>query len=345
MSTNKLLHRLVVLITMVSPIAGQVATPSTAPRGQLVDVGGYRLHLHCTGKGSPTVVFENGSADFSFVWDLVQPDVSKFTRACSYDRAGSAWSDPGPMPRSFEQINLELHTALQRASIRGPYVLVGQSYGGFLVRAFAEKYKSEVVGLVLVDAAHENERIMMQDKVVRIRDMAKGGTLPPPRLQLNDAETKQYAELRQKPTEAGPTAVEPPLDKLSTEDQKAELWAIVQPFLPIAVGSELDSSQEEIAVWYSAKKLSTTPLGDVPLVVISRGEGGYPDTPEVSGKQLDQERREEQAELTYLSHNSKQIIAEHSGHNVHLEDPKLVVQAIHEVVDTARGKGKLAVGQ
>jgi len=107
---------------------------------------------------------------------------------------------------------------------------------------------------------------MMQDKVVRIRDMAKGATLPPPRLQLNDAETKQYAELRQKPAEAGPTAVEPPLDKLSTEDQKAELWAIVQPFLPIAVGSELDSSQEEIAVWYLAKKLSTTPLGDVPRV-------------------------------------------------------------------------------
>ena len=125
--------------------------------------------------------------------------------------------------------------------------------------------------------------------------MAKGATLPQPRLQLNDAEKKQYVELRQKPAEAGPTAVEPPLDKLSTEDQKAELWAIVQPFLPIAVGSELDSSQEEIAVWYSAKKISTTPLGDIPLVVISRGEGGYPDTPEVSGKQLDQERREEQA--------------------------------------------------
>ena len=238
-----------------------------------------------------------------------------------------------------------VHTALQKAGIRGPYVLVGQSYGGFLVRAFAEEYKSEVVGVVLVDAAHENQRIMMQDKVVRIRDMAKGATLPPPRLQLNDAETKQYAELRKKPAEAGATAVEPPLDKLSTEDQKAELWAIVQPFLPIAVGSELNSSQEEIAVWYSAKKLSTTPLGDVPLVVISRGEGGYPDTPEVSGKQLDQERREEQAELTHLSHNSKQIIAEHSGHNIHLEDPALVVQAIHAVVDAARGKGKLAVGQ
>jgi pimeloyl-ACP methyl ester carboxylesterase len=345
MPTNKLLHRVVVFIAMVSPLAGQVATPSPAPLGKLVDVGGYRLHLHCTGQGSPTVVFENGSADFSFVWDFVQPDVSKFTRACSYDRAGSAWSDPGPLPRSFEQINLELHTALQKAGIRGLYVLVGQSYGGFVVRAFAEKYKSEVVGVVLVDAAHENERIMMQGKVVRIRDMAKGATLPRPRLRLNDAEKKQYAELRRKTAEAGPTAVEPALDNLSPEDQKAELWAIVQPFLATAVGSELDSSQEEIAVWYSAKKISTTPLGDISLVVISRGEGGYPDTPEVSGKQLDQERREEQAELTHLSRNSKQIIAEHSGHNIHLEDPALVVQAIHAVVDAARGKSKMAVGR
>jgi hypothetical protein len=182
---------------------------------------------------------------------------------------------------------------------------------------------------------------MMQDQVVRIRDMAKGATLPPPRLQLNEAEQKQYAELRQKPALGGPTAVEPPLDKLSVEDQKAELWAITQPFLPISVGSELDSSQEEIAVWYSAKKISTTPLGDMPLIVISRGEGGYPDTKEVTGKQLDDERKEEQAELTKLSHNSKQIIAEHGGHNIHVEDPALVIGAIREVVDAARNNKKL----
>ena len=164
-------------------------------------------------------------------------------------------------------------------------------------------------------------------------------------MHLNDAEKKQYAELRQKPAEAGPTAVEPPLDKLPPEDQKAELWAITQPFLPMAVGSELDSSQAEIAVWYSTKKLSTTPLGNIPLVVISRGEGGYADTPEVSGKQLNQERRQEQAELTHLSRNSKQVIAEHSGHNIPLEDPVLVIQAIHEVVEAARGEGNLAAGR
>ena len=332
--------RIALMATLLMPLKGECAT-MPAPPGQLVDIGGYKLHLHCTGQGAPTVLFENGSADFSFIWDLVQPDVAKFTRACSYDRAGSAWSDPGPVPRSFNQINLELYTALQKAGVGGPYVLVGQSYGGFVVRAFAERYKSDVVGVVLVDAAHENERVLIQGKAVRIRAIAKGATLPAPRLELNDGEKKQYAELRQQPPQAGPEAVEPPLDKLPPEDQKLYLWAIVQPFLPISVGSELDSSQEVIAVWYASKKLSSVPLGDMPLIVISRGEGGCPDTPEVSGKQLDQERKEQQAELVHLSHNSKQVIAGHSGHNIHIEDPALVIQQIRDVVETVRNKRKL----
>lgn len=169
--------------------------------------------------------------------------------------------------------------------------------------------------------------------------------MPPPRLQLTDAEKKQYAELRQKPAEAGPTAVEPPLDKLSPEDQKLYLWAIVQPFLPLTVGSELDSSQEEIALWYAAKKIATTPLGDMPLVVISRGKGDYPDIPEVSGKQLDQERREEQAELVHLSRQGRQVIAKNSDHNIHLEDPVLVIREIRALVKVARSKQKLSSGR
>src|SRR4051812_29963928 len=80
--------------------------------GILVDAGGHKLHLNIQGKGSPTVVFENGSGDFSFIWALVQPEVAKFTQAVSYDRAGFAWSEPGPIPRTGEQICFELHTAL-----------------------------------------------------------------------------------------------------------------------------------------------------------------------------------------------------------------------------------------
>src|SRR5579872_7259624 len=85
-----------------------------APRGQMVDLGGHRLHIDCRGKGSRTVVIENGFDEFSFDWTLVQSQVASFARVCTYDRAGYAWSDPGPAPRTFDQINLELHDALKK---------------------------------------------------------------------------------------------------------------------------------------------------------------------------------------------------------------------------------------
>jgi hypothetical protein len=85
------------------------------PVGRLIDLGGHRLHLHCTGRGRPTVVIETGLGDFSFDWILVQQRVERDLRVCTYDRAGYAWSDPGPLPRTFDQLNLELHDALARA--------------------------------------------------------------------------------------------------------------------------------------------------------------------------------------------------------------------------------------
>ena len=112
--------------------------PFPAP-GRLVDVGGWRLHLSCTGEArpsQPTVILEAGLGDFSVEWSLVQPGVSRFARVCSYDRAGDGWSDIGPHPRTFRQIVYELHTLLERAGVRGPFVLVGHSYGGWLVRQY-----------------------------------------------------------------------------------------------------------------------------------------------------------------------------------------------------------------
>jgi pimeloyl-ACP methyl ester carboxylesterase len=113
--------------------AGFVLAASTSepkPPGRLADLGGHRLHVNCTGKGSPTVVVETGLGDFSFDWVLVQSRVSAFARICTYDRAGYAWSDPGPKPRTFSQLNLELRDALSKLGEPGPFVLVGHSYGG-----------------------------------------------------------------------------------------------------------------------------------------------------------------------------------------------------------------------
>src|SRR5229473_3241447 len=115
--------------------------------GRIVPAGdGARLNLYCTGNGSPTVVFESGWEDWAPAWAIVQPRIAQWTRACSYDRAGAGFSDPGPMPRTSVRIADELYTALHNAGIAGPYVLVGHAFGGDCVRTFAERYLPEVAG-------------------------------------------------------------------------------------------------------------------------------------------------------------------------------------------------------
>src|SRR5512138_3062311 len=103
------------------------------PPGQLVDVGGYRLHINCTGTGSPTVVIVAGAGDWSTTWGVVQPEVAKTTRVCTYDRAGLGWSDANSLPSDAARFARELHTLLQNANVPGPYVMVGHSLGGFIV--------------------------------------------------------------------------------------------------------------------------------------------------------------------------------------------------------------------
>ncbi len=125
--------------------------------GQLVDVGGYKLHINCIGQGSPTVILESGLANPSSIWGWVQPEVAHATRVCAYDRAGVGWSDPGPEPRDGLQIARDLHTLLGKANVPGPYVLVGHSTGGLYVRVYAAQYPQDVVGMVLVDVEHPDQ--------------------------------------------------------------------------------------------------------------------------------------------------------------------------------------------
>lgn len=131
------------------------ATP--APAGILVDVGSHKLHLYCTGEGTPVVILESGLGGTTNDWRKVQPAVSKFTRVCSYDRAGMGWSEAGPMPRASARFVKELRTVLQNADIPGPYILAGHSLGGIYVRHFARLHPEEVAALVLVDGSHEDQ--------------------------------------------------------------------------------------------------------------------------------------------------------------------------------------------
>ena len=130
---------------------------ATPPPGHLVDIGGYRLHLWCTGDGAPAVILDTGLGGSSADWGFVQPDVARFTRVCSYDRAGMGYSDPGPSPRTARRIASELAELLVRSGIGGPVVLVGASIAGFDVRVFASDHPERAAGLVLVDASHEDQ--------------------------------------------------------------------------------------------------------------------------------------------------------------------------------------------
>jgi len=161
-------------------------TPPSGPApGVLVDIGGHKLHIRCVGPAdaTATVILEAGGGGFSTTWSRVQDLLPSRVRSCAYDRAGSGWSEPGPAPRTMKQEVFELHALLRAAKVRGPLVLVGHSIGGLLVRLYADRYGSDVVGVVLVDPAHESAVLysLPLGRWVRLREQARDRVVPDPR--------------------------------------------------------------------------------------------------------------------------------------------------------------------
>lgn len=312
-----------------------MAWAAPPPPGRMVDLDGHRLHLLCSGAGRPTVVVENGLGDFSIDWALVQSQVARFARICTYDRAGYAWSEPGPEPRTFDQLNLELRQALRRAGERGPFVLVGHSFGGPVVRNFAQRYPRDVAGMVLVDAAFEHMRVGIGGgRTIRLGDGATGKTPPAPRLKMERA--KAGAQVN---PPAAPAELDPLLKALPVEYQQLHLWAQAQPQIEAAEASQREWSEEYFARWLKTSQEGS--LGKLPLLVLTRAEGRYPEGQDVPPAQMEAERREGQAKLAMLSRNSRQVMIP-SGHNMNLEAPDRVAEAIRSVVDAARHHGRLA---
>lgn len=296
--------------------------------GELIDVGGYRLHLNCTGKGSPTVLLEGGAGDFSLDWSLVQPKVAANTRVCSYDRAGYGWSDAGPLPRTMRQIVRELHTALKKARVKGPYVFVGQSYGGLLARVFASQYPKEIAGVVLVDSTHEDTEIMMNNKVTLLRELSRNRELPAVKTKMPPSTAPRTTAEKQNKS-SSPVTIGAPYNQLPPEVQQMRRWLMAQPKYDEARESEFDFLGEELGVMHEERAKNKIPLSDLPLIVLARG------------KNQREANKKLQADLVRLSRNSKQVIAENSGHHIHIDDPELVAKAILEVVNAIRQKTKL----
>jgi pimeloyl-ACP methyl ester carboxylesterase len=313
----------VLILVLVTVTIGAIAKSNLVEKypapGQLVDVGGYKLHIHCTGQGSPTVILEAGQSDYSLIWAYVQPEVAKTNRVCSYDRAGYGWSEPSPRPRTAIAEVEELHTLLVNANIPRPYVVVGHSLGGMLVRVYAHNYPDEVVGMVLVDSFHE-ERPIRNPEVTRLnRDAVK---------QLRIFSILNSTGIMALAPQSIPNRGLP-------EDTYAQYQAITA-----TTGYFETWISESLAVPESANEalaLQMTSFGNMPLIVLSAGQWDtISSLSDTENQKLWTDFQIQQSELMALSSVSKQTIAEQSGHHIQLDQPELVINAIRLLADEAR---------
>ena len=281
--------------------------------GQRVDVGGYRLHVHCVGEGSPTVVLDAGLGGFSLDWSLVQPELAATTRVCAYDRAGYGWSDPSPHARTPSQIADELHTLLVNAGIQGPYVLVGHSAAGKDLRLFANRYPQAVVGMVLIDARHESVDTNRSPEALAAEHTQQR------RFQRTIWAAARIGLVRAFWAAAWPQ-VFPATQNLSTET-RAEIGVLQARSQQVKT-----VLREDALLTHDNAQLSSAPsLGDVPLMVLAAGQNVEHDPLWLPAQQ----------QLAGLSSNAKLIVVEGSSHYIHWDQPMLVAGAIRQVVEAA----------
>lgn len=295
------------------------------PVGELYDVGGHRLHIHSTGEGSPSVILESGGASWSLDWHNVQSEVAKFTRVCSYDRAGFGWSNPGPKPRTSAQIVKELHALLEISAIAKPYILVGASAGGHTVRLYARQYPDEVIGLILLDARHESMEAKMPPAWKQMENSGKAMY----RFLLLASRLKVLSLLGKM---SGGSALPPAVSRLPLEIQPMYLEVGFQPKYFQANLDELE------ACTLSDQQLSAAgSLGDLPLTVIRHG---IPDLfakmPAGQAGQAELIWQELQVELSRRSTKGQLLVAEKSGHAIQIEQPELVTETIRQMVERSR---------
>jgi pimeloyl-ACP methyl ester carboxylesterase len=319
---------LAALTVGLSPAVAQSDSPS--PPGRLIDLGGYHLHLNCAGQGAPTVVLSPGAGDFSVDWALVQPEIAKATRVCSYDRGGEAWSDLGPAPRTMDQEVFDLHRLLIEGGEKAPYVLVGHSLGGMVARLFATRYRSETTGLVLVDAFSEDARLFLNGKLSRVRTTAQSRPIPSPRNSVRATDSlgsEDVQKIREFMTQfVGQPKSDPPFDKLPPSAQRERLWALSRPS-HYADGD--DYFAEITARVYAETNGTVHPMGDLPLIVLQRTRDNYP--PEYAAE-LSREHKEQQQRLAVLSSKGELIIVANAGHHIQLDRPDAVVRAVRSVI-------------
>ncbi|MDH5326332.1 MAG: alpha/beta hydrolase [Gammaproteobacteria bacterium] len=290
--------------------------------GRMVDVGGYEMHIQCMGQGEPTVVLEADHHDFSVQWAMVQPEVARYSRVCVYDRAGMGWSSPSPKPRTSSHMVDELHALLQNAGETAPYVMVGHFLGGLNARLYAHRFPQEVKGMVLLDAAHEDQH----NNIPELEDASRKSALL--------FNVMQWAQ------KLGALAVTPE----AIPDKGLNGEALQRYRAILATKHYFETAKDEAdALPDSLKELQQaqmSDLGRMPLIVVSRGmKAEMPGLSTSQSGEFESRWNQLQQELAQLSTNSRQIRALRSGHYIHLSEPQLVVRAVREVLLQVRKQG------
>ena len=315
------LSALAVAGAIYQAIATERAERAYPPPGEMVDVGGYSLHIDCVGQGSPTVVLDAGSGGFSAHWVRVQREVSGTTRVCAYDRAGMGWSEMGPDPRDAEQITGELHTLLKGANIEGPYVLVGHSFGGMYMQTYAARYPDEVAGVALVDTSTDPEQFSQPPEARDSNEPPKQKNAVVPRL------VRLGVSL---PARLGVVRLLSELDPASPDlpQQQREQMDALTP----STRQWSTSALEFFAPTQTLRLGSPGSLGNKPLAVVTAGESepGW---------------LKRQDELATLSSNSTHRVVKGASHASLLyerSDSQATSAAVDELVAAVRNDRQLA---
>ena len=281
--------------------------------GVLVDVGGHRLHVACAGAGGPTVVLDAALGSTSAHWAWVQQEVAKTTRVCAYDRAGLGWSESGPGPRDARQITGELHTLLANASIPGPYVIVvGHSLGGLYAQLYADRYREEVAGVVLVESSHPQQFTRLPDGQQNYEQARRLYTVAPVLAWLGVVRLFDLSA--------------PPPGLPAGQRAQIDAWAGSTRHVT-TTAEEFRATPDTMAQAGAVRG-----LGDLPLAVVTAGE-------------QDPDWLALQNELAALSTNSSHHVVDGATHTSVVDDPghaRVTSAAIVEVVDAVRNNRPLA---